>query len=258
MKKLKIFLKRILPQKILYLYYIYKVSRIKFIKWTPTYNEDEFMTGHNSDFMKDEKFIKCYNSAVKKGLAINDKIHWRAHIICWAAQKAKDLDGDFIECGVAKGFLSRIAMDYIDFKNIHKKFYLLDTFEGLNEKYLTQKEKDKIQKKYWDYGTSYEKVKETFSDFHNVEIIKGAVPETLIKVQSQKISYLSIDMNCTIPEIASLEYFWNKLVSGGVIILDDYGHAGHEEQKYALDDFAKRKKIPILCLPTGQGLIIKS
>ncbi len=127
-KKFKKFFKKILPPQIAYLYYLLKVVRIKIIKWIPTYNEDELITGHSCDFMKDERFMNCYNSAVKAGLAISDKIHWRAHVICWAAQKAKDLDGDFVECGVAKGFLSRIAMDYIDFNNLSKKFYLLDTF----------------------------------------------------------------------------------------------------------------------------------
>jgi hypothetical protein len=256
-KKFKKFLKKILPSPILYLYYLLKVVRIKIIKWIPTYNEDELMTGHNSDFMRDEKFMRCYNSAVEKGLAISSKIRWRAHTVCWAAEKAKDLEGDFVECGVARGFLSRIVMEYIDFNKLPKNFYLLDTFEGLDKKYLTKKEKDEIQEKYWDYGASYEKIKKTFSDFHNVKIIKGSVPETLPQVKSQKVAYLSIDMNCVIPEIAALEYFWEKLVPGAVIISDDYGHGGHDEQKKGFDDFVKRKNVSILYLPTGQGLIIK-
>jgi len=64
-------------------------------------------------------------------------------------------------------------------------------------------------------------------------------------------------MNCVIPEIAAAEYFWDKLVPGAAIVLDDYGWIGCEEQKYAFNEFAKRKGVPILCLPTGQGLIIK-
>ncbi len=262
---MKEFFKKILPKPILHLYYLFKVVNIKVIKWIPTYDEDELMTGHNSDFKDEDYFKKSYNLAVNLGLAAGDKIiytklRWRAHVICWAATQAKNLDGDFVECGVAKGFFSRIAMEYIGFKDLPKTFYLMDTFEGLSGKYLTDKEKKGREKLIlkWDYGTSYEQVVDTFKNFKNVRIIKGAVPETLPQVTSPKIAYLSIDMNCVIPEIAAAEYFWNKLVPGGVIILDDYGHAGHEEQKYAFDDFAKRKGVQILCLPTGQGLIIKS
>jgi len=41
------------------------------------------------------------------------------------------------------------------------------------------------------------------------------------------------------------------------MILDDYGHVGYEEQRCAFDKFAEEKNVDILCLPTGQGLILK-
>mgnify|MGYP001563455888 CR=1 FL=1 len=255
---MKKFIKKILPQPLAQLYWLFKVARIKFITWIPKYNEDELITGHNADFMKDGKFVSAYNSAVKAGLAISDKIHWRAHIICWAALRACQLEGDFVECGVAKGFLSKIIVDYLGFHKISKTFFLLDTFEGFTEKYLTESEK-RSGKKAGDYlnSANYEQVKNTFKDYKNVKIIKGAIPDTLPQVVSSKIAYLHIDMNCVIPEIAAAEYFWDKLVPGAVIILDDYGHSGHEEQKCAFDEFAKRKDVSLLCLPTGQGLMIK-
>lgn len=80
---------------------------------------------------------------------------------------------------------------------------------------------------------------------------------TLDQVKSDKISFLSIDLNCAAPEIAAAEFFWDKLVSGASIVLDDYGWAKHIVQKHAFDDFARRRGVPILSLPTGQGLIIK-
>jgi len=45
--------------------------------------------------------------------------------------------------------------------------------------------------------------------------------------------------------------------STAAVLLDDYGHSGHEEQKRAFDGFALSKDVKILTLPTGQGLIIK-
>ena len=64
-------------------------------------------------------------------------------------------------------------------------------------------------------------------------------------------------MNCVQPEVAAMEYFWPKLVAGGVVILDDYGFSGHEAQKRAADQFAASVGARILSLPTGQGLLIK-
>jgi hypothetical protein len=64
-------------------------------------------------------------------------------------------------------------------------------------------------------------------------------------------------MNVKEPEIAAANYFWEKVVKGGVVILDDYGFPKHIEQKLAFDQFAKEKGVEILSLPTGQGIIFK-
>jgi O-methyltransferase len=46
--------------------------------------------------------------------------------------------------------------------------------------------------------------------------------------------------------------------SGGLMILDDYGNTLHCEQQKAFDHFARNRGVPVLALPTGQGLIFKS
>jgi O-methyltransferase len=87
--------------------------------------------------------------------------------------------------------------------------------------------------------------------------MKGMVPDTLTKVNIEKVCYLSLDMNCALPEIAAANFFWDKIVKGGMILLDDYGLVQYQEQKIAFNEFAKEKNIEILSLPTGQGLIVK-
>jgi len=200
--------------------------------------------------------MRCYSAAVNSGLAVSEKIHWRAHVCCWAATRGAKLNGDFVECGVNKGFLSKIVMDYIDFSTLSATFYLLDTYEGLVDQYLHHDEKRKgVQA--GGYEPCYHLVKKVFQSFDNVKIVKGTVPDTLPLVTTNRVAYLSIDMNCVIPEIEAINYFWDKLVPGAAVILDDYGHRGHELQKRAFDGFANEKSVPILSLPTGQGLIIK-
>ena len=61
----------------------------------------------------------------------------------------------------------------------------------------------------------------TFRDFPNVVIVPGMVPETLSSVKAEKICDLSLDMNAAVPEIAAAEYFWPRMSSGAVIVLDD-------------------------------------
>ena len=153
---------------------------------------------------------------------------------------------------------ARIVMHYINFNALDKTYYLLDTFTGLTDEYSTPEEMVKNENfGYQKLVGLYEKVKHSFRDF-NVEIIQGTVPETLPQVKTNQICYLSVDMNCVLPEIAALDFFWDKLVPGGVIILDDYGYGNNRDQKLAHDEWAAKKNIKILSLPTAQGLIIKS
>lgn len=225
-----------------------------------TYAQDLLYTFNNADFMKDPKFIKSYNLGRKTetgSLLKNSDIHWRIHVLCWAAFQAKHLDGDFVDCGVNTGIFARAVINYIDFPRLNKKYYLLDTFSGMNSKYSSKYEMERSKK--LGYGQNkdlYDQVRQTFSKF-NVEIIKGCIPETLSQVKTKKVCFLSVDINSVKPEIATLKFFWDRMVTGGIIILDDYGYPGCLNQKKAHDAFARSKNVMVLSLPTCQGLIVK-
>lgn len=228
-----------------------------------TYSNDLLYTFHNADFQYDPLFVESYNlGKMTDGgtLLKNYDIQWRIHVMCWAAKHVMNLEGDFVDCGVHTGIFARAVVNYVSFEKSNKKYYLLDTFNGLDEKYSNAEEiKRNTLMGYNNENIDqlYNQVKRTFADF-NVKVIKGSVPETLIEVDSNKICYLSVDMNCINPEIAALEFFWDKMVSGGMIILDDYGYANStNDQKKAHDDFARSKNVQILSLPTCQGLLIK-
>lgn len=228
-----------------------------------TYSNDLLYTFHNSDFLKDPLFIESYELGknTDNGTLLKDNdIQWRIHVLCWAASHAMHLEGDFVDCGVHTGIFPRAVINYTNFQNSSKRYFLLDTFKGLDERYSNEEELKRNETMGYDKEDSnllYKQVVNTFKDF-NVKIIKGAVPETLEHVDSDKICYLSIDMNCVVPEVAALEFFWDKMVSGGVIILDDYGYANSfNDQKEAQDAFAYSKGVRILSLPTCQGLLLK-
>lgn len=226
-----------------------------------TYAQDLLYTHHSAGYLDDTRFMEAYEigKALDRGILLKGvyDIHWRMHTLCWAATLAKELDGDFVDCGVCGGMYARIVMHYINFQSLKKKYYLLDTFNGLDPQYSSEDEMVKNEKfGYREAVGLYDHVQEAFRDF-NVDIIQGSVPDTLPQVTTDKVCYLSIDMNSVVPEIAALDYFWNKLVPGGVIILDDYGFANNRDQKLAHDEWAASRQVKILSLPTAQGLIIK-
>lgn len=232
----------------------------KQIPFEYTYNKDGLITNHVCHFLQDEKFIEAYKVSIdtEDMKDYKDGFEWRVHVALWAAIKGVSLEGDFVECGVDRGALSKTIVHYLEFQKVNKLFYLLDTFNGIPTTLFTKEELELNNPHIRHYTNTFEIAKKRFKDYENVILIKGMVPDTLSQVKSEKIAYLSIDMNNAASEIAAVEYFWDKLVCGAVIVLDDYAYAeAYRIQRIEFDKFAKKKGITILTLPTGQGLIIK-
>jgi hypothetical protein len=229
------------------------------------FSADGLQTDHCHDFVSDAAFALAYQRGVKAigGVDIY-KWFWRVHVGLWAASNASKLDGDFVECGVNKGFMSSAIMEYLKWDSIGKIFYLLDTFKGMDERYVSDKERQSgllaMNRAFLEsgrYTSSVDYVRANFAEWNNVCIIEGSIPETLDRVATQEVAFLHIDLNCARPEVAAALFFWDRLVPGAFMLLDDYAYYGYHEQKLAMDVFAVEKGADICTLPTGQGLIIK-
>jgi hypothetical protein len=186
---------------------------------------------------------------------------FRVHTICWAARHASKLEGDFVECGVAAGFYSLAACSYVDFGALSKTFWLFDTFHGHPRDKIDDREKylftDEVWKVWKAYPDTYEHVKCSFSQYKNVRPVRGTVPEILSTVDIERVCYLSLDLNIWKPEVAALEYFWDRLVPGAVVVFDDYAQAAFAALNEHENEFARRHGVQILTSPTGQGILIK-
>lgn len=143
-------------------------------------------------------------------------------------------------------------------------FYLCDTFEGPVPGQYTPEEIERGRLQIAQeamsagaYVTDLARIRENYAEWKNIEIVKGPVPDTLMSLQVEQVAFLHIDMNCAYPERVALEFFWERIVPGGIVLLDDYAYLGHEEQALVMDQAAQRLGTTILSLPTGQGLIVK-
>ena len=220
-----------------------------------TYDTDGLRTVHNCDFLKDPLFAEAYKRGKATGSWGDFDIPWRVYVVCWAAAKGRQLQGDYVECGVNKGGYSLAAMHYVNFANLpDKKFYLLDTYNGVPKEFLEEENRALVENRYSD---CYDETRRTFAPFENAILVRGVVPYDLPEIKAEKVCYLSIDMNSAAPSIAAAEFFWNKMSSGAVMVLDDYGFSMFFRQKLAFDEFARAKNVDVLSLPTGQGLIFK-
>lgn len=238
----------------------------------PDYRNDYLAVWQKSvdHFMANPRFLQAYKRGVESGHAVRRpgstsqdiQIEWRVLVCIWAAAHAANLEGDFVECGVNTGIYSIAICDYLDFNKLDKNFWLLDTYEGSPVEQMTGDELERYgdRKKEQNariYFECYDLAKSNFAAWPRALLVRGMIPDTLGDVGAEKIAYLSIDMNFVAPERAALEYFWPKMVRGGIVVFDDYGWKDYRLQKDAHDEWAARNGVEILLLPTGQGLLIK-
>ncbi len=170
-----------------------------------------------------------------------------------------NLPGDVVECGLFKGnsfFRFAHFRDLLESKN-SRKLVGFDIF-GIFPK--TEYENDK---KYLDNFISgagessialeeIEKIME-YKKIDNYEFVKGDINITIPKYckenTHQKISLLHIDTDVYEPAVTILENMYERVVSGGIIIFDDYGTFPGETK--AVDDFFKNKKENVQKLSLG-------
>ena len=228
-----------------------------------TFAADGLQTEHNAGFLNEARFRESYALGANSGHRIcapaDLHIEWRVYICCWAAQHGLKLQGDFVECGVSTGIVSRAVAHYVDFGRQQKRYWLIDTFDGIPLQQASAAElnlaRSKNDRHYYDCSPD---VKAHFSRYGNVEVIKGLVPEILDTLDIAAVAFLHIDMNIAEPEVQATRHFWDKLTPGAAVVFDDYASMAHQAQKTALDAFAASRGFAILSLPTGQGLALKN
>ncbi len=219
------------------------------------YNDMLICLGRNMSFRHDRKFMSSFlDSATTKQ---EQSLAWRLHTLAWAAKNALNVAGDFVECGVFKGFCSSVVLNYLDFQDLPRQAYLYDTFAGLPEKTSTEQERREWDYTDFDSEAIYAEVCEKFAKFKNVNIVRGVVPDSFALTAPEKIAFLHIDMNSEKAEILALEHLFDRVTPGGFIVFDDFGWMCNVNQMTAELAFMKERGHHILELPTGQGVVIK-
>lgn len=230
------------------------------------YDFDGLTTQHNSDFMREPAFIRAYNRGSQAARGIDHQWYWRFHVGLWCLRTAIRLPGDFVEFGVNYGMLASGGMLDLDWNQHNKHFYLFESFGGMKPDHVDTAVEGRAHLDSYNrvalsngfYATNPEEVRANFAEFHNIHLIVGFVPDTLDQLAAREVAFVHVDMNNPVPEVLALRFVWERIVPGGLVLLDDYAQKGFELQKRAMDDLSREIGFDILSLPTGQGLIIKT
>jgi O-methyltransferase len=165
-------------------------------------------------------------------------------------QKVKHLDGEMAEVGVYQGgsatLISRVKGD--------KPLHLFDTFEGLPEP--DKKLDDKMVKGDMS-NTSLEKVKKNLESFVNVFFYKGFFPATAGPIGNKKFCFVNNDTDIYDSSKAFLEFFYTRVVKGGIILTHDYSDTRTPGVKKAFDEFFADKPEFINEIWETQAYVVK-
>jgi O-methyltransferase len=170
--------------------------------------------------------------------------------------------GDIVECGVWKGgSMMAVAKALLARKSTERGLYLYDTFAGMTapserdsskfERKATQESFDSMQKEDGTCKWCFSSLEETRRNVTSVgypeqriHFIKGPVEETIPNTIPGKIALLRLDTDFYESSKHEMVHLFPRLVSGGVLLLDDYGH--WEGQRLAVDEYLSEHKIPLL------------
>ncbi len=155
--------------------------------------------------------------------------------------------GAFAEVGVFEGASAKILCEVKGDRTLH----LFDTFEGLPKS--TSPDRQIHREK--QYPSSLESVRAYLQDYDNVEFHQGLFPDSAADLVEGSFSLAHFDVDLYESTLACLEYFYPKMVSGGVILSHDYSILSGVRQ--AVHEFLEDKPEGLIELPTTQCMVIK-
>jgi O-methyltransferase len=173
-----------------------------------------------SPWLADKKFQEIWPS-----LRDNTRVdEYKAYSLWQMIEQVKHLEGDLLEVGVWRGGSGCLLAYKCRQEKVDAKVYLCDTYQGV----VKAGEKDY----FWTGGevsdTSIERVEKLLRQFslENFQVLKGMFPEdTGHHLKNKKFRMCHIDVDVYQSAKDTINWVWENLEVGGVIIFDDYGHA---------------------------------
>lgn len=173
----------------------------------------------------------------------------------------RGITGDIVECGVWRGGSVMICASVLKkLQDTKRKIFLYDTFSGMAEPdsrdrtifgssaaHDIWKKSQNGDANAWCYAAIEDvrkNVLRTGYPGQKLRFIKGKVEDTIPKFMPERIALLRLDTDWYSSTYHELTHLYPRLVRGGVLIIDDYGH--WKGARRAVDDYFRKHNISIL------------
>ena len=225
------------------LFHTFGIDVIKFNKEVPM----------PADFGREE--IAIIRAVQPFTMTSPERIFALIHAIRYIQKRA--IPGSIVECGVWKGgSMAATARALLEKNDVSRDLYLFDTFQGMTDP--TSKDVDYsgvsasqvlmgdpgfkcanaplAEVKKLLYATGYPS--------ERIHFIPGRVEDTIPASAPASIALLRLDTDWYESTKYELIHLFPRLATGGVLIIDDYGH--WRGSSLACDEYFEQNRIPLL------------
>ena len=182
--------------------------------------------------------------------------------LCQCIEDTRDVSGDIAEIGCSNGATTVFLNNYMDARNIEKKYYAVDTFSGfVNEDIefeVTARSKAKdllvgfdVNKKKWFDRTMQEnniaRVRSIEADVNKYDLT-GLAP----------LSFILLDVDLYRPIWKALPELFQALIPGGIMVVDDCVSGNQWDGSYqAYREFVEELNRPTCIVHDKLGVVRK-
>jgi O-methyltransferase len=172
---------------------------------------------------------------------------------------SRPVTGAIVECGVWRGgSVMAIALTLLRLGDTTREIYLFDTFEGMTEPgsedvkhtgetaadILATSERDSDNWAFASLDQVQEAVLSVGYPEERIHFVQGPVEETLPARETGEIALLRLDTDWYASTKHTLTHLYPRLVTGGVLIVDDYAY--WEGARQAVDEYIAAHELPLL------------
>ena len=207
----------------------------------------------NLAWLNDEEFSCTMNRFPLGGQRRDRKF------LLWSlAKSVRDLSGHTAECGVLHGLSSHLICS-VNERHEACCHHIFDSFEGLS--HPSSDDRPATETAFvWNQGdlsVGLDDVRKNLSTFEFVKYYEGWIPTRFDEVRDLRFKFVHVDVDLYQPTRNAIEFFYPRIVTGGVLLCDDFGYETCPGARKAFDEVASQFNFSIVHLPTGQGFVIK-
>ena len=166
-------------------------------------------------------------------------------------EQCASLEGDLAECGCWRGLSSYLICSTLkrrDASMSGRGYHVLDSFQGLSQ----PSPADGGVGVAGQFSAKLEEVRRNLAGFPDISFHPGWLPASLAGLPERRYRFVHVDVDLFEPTDGAIRYFVPRLVSGGVLVCDDYNWPGARK---AIDDYSRETGIPFSTTDASQAVI---